>query len=573
MLRRCAAIGRRPDPVRGNRAILGRVSLQIDQVTKRFGATVALDGLTFDVPPGEVFGFLGANGAGKTTTMRICLGIVAPDARRDPLGRPAGRRAAAADVGLPARGARPLSADDRPGPARLLRVAVRRSRRTGRDATRSTGWPASGSPTTPTGGPRSCRRATSRRSSSSRPILHEPDVLLMDEPFTGLDPINLVLLREAFMELRDRGRTLIFSTHQMEAAEAMCESVAIVDRGRLVAGGRLRDLKRASGRQSIRLALDGRDRRRPGWPICRACDGVRRERDRRASSSCRPGADAAGDPGRHPRAAAPPSAGSRSPSPSLEALFIELVGRPAEDELAGLGAPRRRRPCPRRPRPVVPPDGPTRSAPAERRDHRPARVPRPRPRPAVPGLDGRADGAGPRSWRSRRSPSATSIARRSPRSPSSRPTPELAARAVAVADSLLNVAASGRRSGHLGEAVRDRAAPPTRAAADRDLARGRVAGILRVERLASAPARRRLPDQRRRPTASAASSSDLPPSPSASSTGRAACRRSSQLGAFQTPVFRVEPINAATDGGPAARRAGDGQPRRSSASCSSSCCS
>jgi ABC-2 type transport system ATP-binding protein len=66
-----------------------------------------------------------------------------------------------------------------------------------------------------------------------------------------------VLLREAFTELRDRGRTLIFSTHQMEAAEALCESVAIVDHGRLVAGGRVRDLKRASGRRTLRLAVDG----------------------------------------------------------------------------------------------------------------------------------------------------------------------------------------------------------------------------------------------------------------------------------------------------------------------------
>ena len=88
-------------------------------------------------------------------------------------------------------------------------------------------------------------------------VLHDPEVLLMDEPFTGLDPVNLVLLREAFMELRDRGRTLIFSTHQMEAAEALCESVAIVDHGRLVAGGRVRDLKRASGRRTLRLAVDG----------------------------------------------------------------------------------------------------------------------------------------------------------------------------------------------------------------------------------------------------------------------------------------------------------------------------
>ena len=79
-------------------------------------------------------------------------------------------------------------------------------------------------------------------------VLHKPQVLLMDEPFTGLDPVNLAILREAFLELRDEGRTLVFSTHQMEAAEALCESVAIVDRGRVVAGGTVTALKRASGR-------------------------------------------------------------------------------------------------------------------------------------------------------------------------------------------------------------------------------------------------------------------------------------------------------------------------------------
>ena len=88
-------------------------------------------------------------------------------------------------------------------------------------------------------------------------ILHEPEVLLMDEPFTGLDPVNLALLREAFLELRDQGRTVVFSTHQMELAEAMCESVAIVDRGRVVAGGTIRDLKRASGRRIVRIGLNG----------------------------------------------------------------------------------------------------------------------------------------------------------------------------------------------------------------------------------------------------------------------------------------------------------------------------
>ena len=80
----------------------------------------------------------------------------------------------------------------------------------------------------------------------------------MDEPFTGLDPVNVMLLREAFLELRDRGRTVVFSTHQMEVAEALCESVAIVDRGRMVVGGPLRDVRRSTGRRLVRISVERR---------------------------------------------------------------------------------------------------------------------------------------------------------------------------------------------------------------------------------------------------------------------------------------------------------------------------
>jgi ABC-2 type transport system ATP-binding protein len=173
-------------------------------------------------------------------------------------------------------------------------------------------------------------------------VLHGPEVLLMDEPFTGLDPVNLALLRAAFMELRDRGRTLIFSTHQMEMAEAMCESVAIVDHGRLVAGGRLRELKRASGRRTLRLAVDG-DLVPPGWLA--ELPGV---------EALRPGADV-GEldlrPGADPAAilAAVLARGAfvtrfEVVEPSLEALFIEHVGHPADDEatlVPEVGAPLR----------------------------------------------------------------------------------------------------------------------------------------------------------------------------------------------------------------------------------------
>ena len=87
-------------------------------------------------------------------------------------------------------------------------------------------------------------------------ILHDPEVLIMDEPFTGLDPVNVRLLKEAFLEMRDRGKTLIFSTHQMETVEELCESIAIMDRGRVVVNGPVRDVKRAMGRQVVRLATD-----------------------------------------------------------------------------------------------------------------------------------------------------------------------------------------------------------------------------------------------------------------------------------------------------------------------------
>ncbi len=305
------------------------MSLEIDHVTKRFGSTVALDRLAFEVARGEVFGFLGANGAGKTTTMRICLGIIRPD---DGGIRWEGR--STEDVSRRTWGYLPEERGLYPRMGVLDQLVYFASLYgLARDVARREGlaWL-----TRFRISDYSDRRAEELSKGNQQKvqfiaaILHDPEVLLMDEPFTGLDPVNLVLLREAFNELRDRGRTLIFSTHQMETAEAMCESVAIVDHGRLVAGGRVRDLKRASGRRTLRLGIEGGGS--PAW------------------LAEIPGVEVlpllTGDPTLEILPGAEPAAIlaavlARGASvthfevvePSLEALFIELVGRPA-DEMA-----------------------------------------------------------------------------------------------------------------------------------------------------------------------------------------------------------------------------------------------
>jgi ABC-2 type transport system ATP-binding protein len=232
------------------------MSLTIDTVVKRFGRVVALDGMSFEVPRGEVFGFLGANGAGKTTTMRIALGVLEADAGEIRWrGTPSSRLARRTWGYLPEeRGLYPrmtvleqlvyfaglygLARDEAQREARHWLARFRVPEFADRKA-------------------EELSKGNQQKVQFLAAVLHDPDVLLMDEPFTGLDPVNVALLRDAFLELRDRGKTLIFSTHQMETAEAMCESVAIVDRGRTLVSGPLRDVKRSTGRRMVLLGIDG----------------------------------------------------------------------------------------------------------------------------------------------------------------------------------------------------------------------------------------------------------------------------------------------------------------------------
>ncbi|MDP9269828.1 MAG: ATP-binding cassette domain-containing protein [Chloroflexota bacterium] len=234
------------------------MSLVVDAVSKSFGPVRALDRISFTVEPGRIFGLLGANGAGKTTCMRIVLDILRADSGsvtwegqpNDRLPRrtwgylPEERglytrmkvidvlRFFAALYGVP-----PARATDEVEDwLERFRVPEYRDRRV-----------------------EELSKGNQQKIQFIAAILHDPAVLIMDEPFSGLDPINVGLLKEAFLEMRNLGKTIIFSTHQMEQVEELCESIAIIDRGRVVEAGRLRDIKRRTGRQVVRLALEGAD--------------------------------------------------------------------------------------------------------------------------------------------------------------------------------------------------------------------------------------------------------------------------------------------------------------------------
>jgi ABC-2 type transport system ATP-binding protein len=232
------------------------MSLVVDSITKRFGPIVALDGASFTVEAGRIFGLLGANGAGKTTAMRIVLDILRPDTGRvtwrgventalprrtwgylpEERGLYPRMRVGeqlnffAALYGVPERRA----SDEIAHWLERFRISDYYGRRV-----------------------EELSKGNQQKIQFIAAILHDPDVLIMDEPFTGLDPINVRLLKEAFLAMRDRGKTLVFSTHQMEQVEELCESIAIVDAGRVVVAGHVRDVKRAMGRRVVRLATDG----------------------------------------------------------------------------------------------------------------------------------------------------------------------------------------------------------------------------------------------------------------------------------------------------------------------------
>jgi len=228
-------------------------SLELDKLTRRFGAVLALDELTFAVPPGKVFGFLGPNGSGKTTAMRAIVGVTSLD------GGTVRWRGGAVDrprVGyMPEeRGLYPgmRVADQLEYLARLHDIPAADARRAaarwidrlglgGRQADKV----------------ESLSLGNQQRVQLAAALVHEPELLVLDEPFSGLDPGGIDAMSEVLAERASAGVTMLFSSHQLDLVEHLCDSVAIINRGRTVAVGAVDELARGGPlRVRIRVAGD-----------------------------------------------------------------------------------------------------------------------------------------------------------------------------------------------------------------------------------------------------------------------------------------------------------------------------
>jgi ABC-2 type transport system ATP-binding protein len=230
--------------------------LSIVDIRKRFGEVQALGGCSFSVERGRMLGFLGPNGAGKTTTMRAVFGLVELDGG-DVLwdGRP---------IGLPERLRLGYMPEER-GLYPRMQVGEQIEyfgRLHGLSASAARAAAARWLERLGLGGRETAKveelsHGNQQRAQLAAALVHEPELLVLDEPFAGLDPVAVQTLAEVLRDEAARGAAVLFSSHQLELVEDICEAIAIIDHGRIVTTGDVAALKRASRRRKIELQLDG----------------------------------------------------------------------------------------------------------------------------------------------------------------------------------------------------------------------------------------------------------------------------------------------------------------------------
>ena len=295
-------------------------TLELIQVRKTYDQFVAVDDLTLSIAEGAVFGLLGPNGAGKTSTIRMMIGITAPDAGEIRLfGKPFERKSLLKVGYLPEeRGLyKKMNVLDQLvflGQLHGMNAAVARKK--------SMAW---------------CERLEITEKLHAKveelskgmqqkiqfiaALLHDPDFILMDEPFFGLDPVNAGLLKDVLLELKKQGRTILFSTHRMDQVEKLCDAICLINRGKAVLQGNLAQVKSTFGNNHVQIQYEGAD----GFLDRRELVAAYNNYGNYVEVRLAPGAD----PQDLLRLVAERSRVSRFElvEPSLEEIFKEVVGK------------------------------------------------------------------------------------------------------------------------------------------------------------------------------------------------------------------------------------------------------
>jgi ABC-2 type transport system ATP-binding protein len=236
--------------------------LELIDLRRRFGDVAALDGVSFTVPAGRLIGFVGRNGAGKTTAMRIVLGVLDADGGEVRWnGAPVDRAARRGFGYLPEeRGLYPKM--------RVLEQLVYLARLHGLGRREASDRAASLLDrlqvlAKPTDRVESLSLGNQQRVQLAAALVHDPEVLVLDEPFSGLDPTGVDVLSEVLLaEARERGVPIVFSSHQLDLVERLCDEVVLIDRGRIVANGTIAELRASRSRDLVRIDVRGA---RPDW--------------------------------------------------------------------------------------------------------------------------------------------------------------------------------------------------------------------------------------------------------------------------------------------------------------------
>lgn len=231
-------------------------TIELDKVRKSYGDFVAVDDLSFKIEEGSVFGLLGPNGAGKTSTIRMMIGITAPDSGEIHIfGRPFDRVCLDKIGYLPEE--RGLYKK-----MKLLDQLVFLGQLHGMNSSSARqaalDWCDRLEISEKLSGKvEELSKGMQQKIQFMAALLHDPDFIIMDEPFAGLDPVNADLLKDVLLGMKKKGKTILFSTHRMDQVEKICDAICLINRGKAVLQGNLKQVKAQYGKNSVQIAYDG----------------------------------------------------------------------------------------------------------------------------------------------------------------------------------------------------------------------------------------------------------------------------------------------------------------------------